>query len=33
MCSSGSFKLTEFLSNNKRVLQFIPEEDRRKGAK
>ena len=33
MCLSGVFKLTKFLSNNKRVLQFIPEKDRRKGVK
>ena len=33
MCSSGGFKLTKFLSNNKRVLQFIPGKDRRKGVK
>ena len=32
MCLSG-FKLTKFLSNNKRVLQSIPEKDRRKGVK
>ena len=25
MCSSGGFKLTKFICNNKRVLQFIPE--------
>ena len=33
MCLSGGFKLTKFLSNNKRVLQSIPEKDRRKGVK
>ena len=33
MCSSGGFKLTKFLSNNKRVLQCIPGKDRRKGVK
>ena len=33
ICLSGGFKLTKFLSNNKRVLQSIPEEDRRKGVK
>ena len=33
MCLSGGFKLTKFLSNNKKVLQSIPEEDRRKGVK
>ena len=33
MCSSGGFKLTKFPSNSKRVLQSIPEEDRRKGVK
>ena len=33
MCSSGGFKLTKFLSNNKRVLQSIPEEDGRKCVK
>ena len=33
MCSSGVIKLIKFLSNNKRVLQSIPEEDRRKGIK
>ena len=33
MCSSGGFKLTKFLNNNKMVLQFIPEKDRRKGVK
>ena len=33
MCLSGGFKLTKFLSNNKRVLQYILEKDRRKGVK
>ena len=33
VCSSGGFNLIKFLSNNKRVLQSIPEEDGKKGAK
>ena len=33
MCSAESFKLTKFLSSNKRVLQSIIEEDRRNGVK
>ena len=33
MCSSGGFKLTKFISNNKRVLQSILERDKRKGVK
>ena len=33
MCSSGSFKLTKFLSNNKSALQSITKKDRRKGVK
>ena len=33
MCTSGGFKLTKFLSNNKQVLQSIDEADRRLGVK
>ena len=33
MCSSGGFKLTKFLSNNKMVLRSVPEKDSRKGVK
>ena len=33
MCLSGGFKLTKFLSDNKRVLQSIPKKERRIGVK
>ena len=33
MCASGSFKLTKFISNNRRVLETIPVEDHAKGLK
>ena len=32
MCASG-FRLTKFLCNSKKVLQSIPEDDRRAGVK
>ena len=33
MCASGGFRLTKFLCNSKKVLQSIPEDDRRAGVK
>ena len=33
MCHEGSFSLAKFASNSKRVLQTIPEKDRRSGVK
>ena len=33
MCVSGGFRLTKFGSNSKKVLQSIPEDDRRAGVK
>ena len=33
MCVSGSFKLTKFISNSRRVLETIPIEDHAKGLK
>ena len=33
MCYEGGFNLTKFTSNSKRVLQSIPEKDRRAGVK
>ena len=33
MCSSGGFKLTEFIPNSRRVLETIPIEDHTKGLK
>ena len=33
LCASGGFHLTKFLSNSKKVLQSISENDRRKGVK
>ena len=33
MCHEGGFNLTKFTSNSNRVLQLIPEKDRRSGVK
>ena len=33
VCASGGFKLTKFLSNNKQVLQYTDEVDRRQDVK
>ena len=33
MCAAGGFNLTKFISNNKEVLQSIPDADRKKGVK
>ena len=33
VCASGGFKLTKFLSNNKQVLQYTDEADRRQDVK
>ena len=33
MCQAGGFDLTKFISNKKKVIQSVPEYDRRNGVK